>query len=88
MTKKCLKHHTYLFYGLLIYLIDSSLLCMFTGFIHSGMPIIRFILSQAVDRGQRKYFDINNSILESNKIPVNLSVNPKCVKSKSSKLGD
>ena len=30
MTKKCLKHHTYLFYGLLIYLIDSSLLCMFT----------------------------------------------------------
>ena len=30
MTKKCLKHHTYLFYGLLIYLIDSSLLCLFT----------------------------------------------------------
>ena len=32
MTKKCLnlKHHIYLFYGLLIYLIDSSLLWMFT----------------------------------------------------------
>ena len=29
MAKKCLKHHTYLFYGLLIYLTDSSLLCMF-----------------------------------------------------------
>ena len=30
MTKKYLKHHTYLFYGLLTYLIDSSLLFMFT----------------------------------------------------------
>ena len=30
MTKKCLKDHTYLFYGQLIYLIHSSLLCMFT----------------------------------------------------------
>ena len=30
MTKKCLKHHAYLFYGLLIYLIDSSLPCMLT----------------------------------------------------------
>ena len=30
MTKKCLKHHTYFFYGLLIYLIDSSLLFIFT----------------------------------------------------------
>ena len=39
-------------------------------------------------RGQRKYFDANNSILESNKIPVNLSVNLKCAESKSSKPGD
>ena len=30
MTKKYIKRHMYLFYGLLIYLIDSSLLCMFT----------------------------------------------------------
>ena len=30
MTMKCLKHHAYLFQGLLIYLIRSSLLCMFT----------------------------------------------------------
>ena len=28
--KQCQKHHTYLFYGLLIYLIYSSLLCMLT----------------------------------------------------------
>ena len=33
-------------------------------------------------RGQRKYFDLNNSILESSKIPVNLAVNLKYAKSK------